>query len=236
MAYLNFFFFFPRFLEEGNVDGAEEQKQRIEQLQRERRKVLQDNNMTHKPRFFKYATCLCSPSNLMNLILCWLLNCCVCRKSNNDTWVSNNTYWDLRREPGFSKIDFPVLWWPRELTRSLNDGRIEGSSQLNWDDRVFWLFERKCHSKLTVKTSCFFFCGKSRACRSCRRFPSFFMTIFLNEMTFSALTIRFCHVASRYLQRCLSLPCLTLSAAVALLEGLKPFVLPFPFFLENDCY
>lgn len=50
------FFFFPRFLEEGNVDGAEEQKQRIEQLQRERRKVLQDNNMTHKPRFFKYVT------------------------------------------------------------------------------------------------------------------------------------------------------------------------------------
>lgn len=43
-------------MEEGNVDGAEEQKQRIEQLQRERRKVLQDNNMTHKPRFFKYVT------------------------------------------------------------------------------------------------------------------------------------------------------------------------------------
>uniref|UniRef100_H3CUX8 Oxysterol-binding protein-related protein 3 n=1 Tax=Tetraodon nigroviridis TaxID=99883 RepID=H3CUX8_TETNG len=73
-----------RLLEEGNVDGAEEQKQRIEQLQRERRKVLQDNNMTHKPRFFK--------------------------KSNNDNWVSNNSYWDLRREPGFSKVDFPVLW------------------------------------------------------------------------------------------------------------------------------
>lgn len=53
------FFFFPQFhgrlLEEGNVDGAEVQKQRIEQLQRERKKVLQDNNMTHKPRFFKYV-------------------------------------------------------------------------------------------------------------------------------------------------------------------------------------
>ncbi|XP_039876630.1 oxysterol-binding protein-related protein 3-like isoform X1 [Simochromis diagramma] len=73
-----------RLLEEGNVDGAEEQKQRIEQLQRERRKVLQDNNMTHQPRFFK--------------------------KSKDDTWVSNNTYWDLRRDPGFSKMDFPVLW------------------------------------------------------------------------------------------------------------------------------
>lgn len=42
-------------MEEGNVDGAEEQKQRIEQLQRDRRKVLTDNNMTHKPRFFKYV-------------------------------------------------------------------------------------------------------------------------------------------------------------------------------------
>nr|XP_046272715.1 oxysterol-binding protein-related protein 3-like isoform X2 [Scatophagus argus] len=73
-----------RLLEEGNTEGAEEQKQRIEQLQRERRKVLQDNNMTHQPRFFK--------------------------KSNNDTWVSNNTYWELRRDPGFSKMDFPVLW------------------------------------------------------------------------------------------------------------------------------
>uniref|UniRef100_A0A672Y6C0 Oxysterol-binding protein n=1 Tax=Sphaeramia orbicularis TaxID=375764 RepID=A0A672Y6C0_9TELE len=73
-----------RLLEEGNIDGAEEQKQRIEQLQRERRKVLQDNNMTHQPRFFKY--------------------------SKDDTWVSNNTYWEMRRDPGFSKMDFPVLW------------------------------------------------------------------------------------------------------------------------------
>ncbi|XP_077363035.1 oxysterol-binding protein-related protein 3-like [Festucalex cinctus] len=73
-----------RLLEEGNVEGAEEQKQRIEQLQRERRKVLEDNNMTHQPRFFK--------------------------KSEHDTWVSNNSYWELRRDPGFTQVDFPVLW------------------------------------------------------------------------------------------------------------------------------
>ncbi|XP_023201258.1 oxysterol-binding protein-related protein 3-like [Xiphophorus maculatus] len=73
-----------RLLEEGNIDGAEEQKQRIEQLQRERRRVLQDNSMIHQPRFFK--------------------------KSKDDTWVSNNTYWEQRRDPGFSKVDFPVLW------------------------------------------------------------------------------------------------------------------------------
>ncbi|KFP29876.1 Oxysterol-binding protein-related protein 3, partial [Colius striatus] len=73
-----------RFLEEGNIEAAEMQKQRIEQLQRERRKVLEENNLEHQPRFF--------------------------RKSNDDSWVSNGTYMDLRREPGFSKLDNPVLW------------------------------------------------------------------------------------------------------------------------------
>ncbi|XP_077600033.1 oxysterol-binding protein-related protein 3-like isoform X2 [Stigmatopora nigra] len=73
-----------RCLEEGNVEEAEGQKQRIEQLQRERRKMLEDNNMTHQPRFFK--------------------------KSEYDTWVNNNSYWELRRDPGFAKVDFPELW------------------------------------------------------------------------------------------------------------------------------
>ncbi|KAM9824771.1 oxysterol-binding protein-related protein 3-like [Neosynchiropus ocellatus] len=73
-----------RLLEEGDADGAEEQKQRIEQLQRDRRQVLLDKNQTHKPRFFK--------------------------KSKDDTWVSNNTYWEQRREAAFSQVDFPELW------------------------------------------------------------------------------------------------------------------------------
>ncbi|XP_049902847.1 oxysterol-binding protein-related protein 3 isoform X2 [Epinephelus moara] len=73
-----------RLLEEGNFEAAEEQKQRIEQLQRERRRVLEENNLTHQPKFF--------------------------RKSKDDTWVSNNTYWELRKDPGFTQIDFPTLW------------------------------------------------------------------------------------------------------------------------------
>ncbi|XP_027004926.1 oxysterol-binding protein-related protein 3 isoform X2 [Tachysurus fulvidraco] len=73
-----------RLLEEGNVEAAEAQKQRIEQLQRDRRRVLEENNMAHQPRFFQ--------------------------KSKDDTWVSNNTYWDLRKDPGFSNLDCPVLW------------------------------------------------------------------------------------------------------------------------------
>ncbi|KAI5618254.1 oxysterol-binding protein-related protein 3 isoform X1, partial [Silurus asotus] len=73
-----------RLLEEGNVESAEAQKQRIEQLQRDRRRVLDENNMAHQPRFFQ--------------------------KSKDDTWVSNNTYWELRKDPGFSNLDCPVLW------------------------------------------------------------------------------------------------------------------------------
>ncbi|KAM6935356.1 oxysterol-binding protein-related protein 3 isoform 5-T5 [Lycodopsis pacificus] len=73
-----------RLLEEGNLEAAEEQKQRIEQLQRERRRVLEENNVTPQPKFF--------------------------RKSKDDTWVSNNTYWELRKDPGFTQIDCPMLW------------------------------------------------------------------------------------------------------------------------------
>ncbi|KAM5302374.1 oxysterol-binding protein-related protein 3 isoform 4-T6 [Glossophaga mutica] len=73
-----------RFLEEGKLEEAETQKQRIEQLQRERRRVLQENNMEHQPRFF--------------------------RKSDDDSWVSNGTYLELRKDLGFSQLDHPVLW------------------------------------------------------------------------------------------------------------------------------
>lgn len=73
-----------RFLEEGNLEQAEAQKQRIEQLQRERRRILEENSVEHKPRFF--------------------------RKSSDDAWVSNGTYLELRKDLGFSTLDHPVLW------------------------------------------------------------------------------------------------------------------------------
>ncbi|PIO39184.1 hypothetical protein AB205_0183780 [Aquarana catesbeiana] len=73
-----------RLLEEGNVEAAEAQKQRIEQLQRERRRVLEENSLEHQPRFF--------------------------RKSSDDSWVTNGTYWQQRKDPGFSKMDCAVLW------------------------------------------------------------------------------------------------------------------------------
>ncbi|XP_053409452.1 oxysterol-binding protein-related protein 3 isoform X9 [Nycticebus coucang] len=73
-----------RFLEEGNLEEAEIQKQRIEQLQRERRRVLEENYGEYQPRFF--------------------------RKSDDDSWLSNGTYLELRKDLAFSKLDHPVLW------------------------------------------------------------------------------------------------------------------------------
>nr|XP_045361619.1 oxysterol-binding protein-related protein 3 [Camelus bactrianus] len=61
-----------RFLEEGNLEEAERQKQRIEELQRERRRVLEENKVEHQPRFF--------------------------RKSSDESWVSNGTYLELRKD------------------------------------------------------------------------------------------------------------------------------------------
>ncbi|XP_060906790.1 oxysterol-binding protein-related protein 3 isoform X1 [Labrus mixtus] len=73
-----------RLLEEGNLEAAEEHKQRIEQLQRERRRLLEESNSAHQPKFF--------------------------RKSKDDTWVSNNTYWELRKETNFNHMESPTLW------------------------------------------------------------------------------------------------------------------------------
>uniref|UniRef100_A0A493TJY2 Oxysterol-binding protein n=1 Tax=Anas platyrhynchos platyrhynchos TaxID=8840 RepID=A0A493TJY2_ANAPP len=44
-----------RYLEEGNVPAAETQKRQIEQLQRDRRRVMEENNITHQARFFRWA-------------------------------------------------------------------------------------------------------------------------------------------------------------------------------------
>ncbi|KAM6449509.1 oxysterol-binding protein-related protein 7 isoform 7-T11 [Liasis olivaceus] len=77
-----------RYLEEGNVQAAESQKRRIEQLQRDRRRVMEDNNILHQARFFRRQV----------------------DASGKESWVSNTTYWRLRTEPGFSNMDSAVLW------------------------------------------------------------------------------------------------------------------------------
>ncbi|XP_033911204.3 oxysterol-binding protein-related protein 7-like isoform X1 [Acipenser ruthenus] len=77
-----------RYLEEGNVEAAEMEKQRVEQLQRERRKVLEENGLPYQPRFFTRTVDV----------------------SGKELWFSNGTYWKVRKDPGFSEMDNAVLW------------------------------------------------------------------------------------------------------------------------------
>lgn len=30
--------------------------------------------------------------------------------NQREAWVTNETYWELRKDPGFSKVEIPVLW------------------------------------------------------------------------------------------------------------------------------
>ncbi|XP_069589312.1 oxysterol-binding protein-related protein 6 isoform X3 [Ranitomeya imitator] len=77
-----------RLLEEGNVDAASTEKQRIEELQRTRRKYLEDNHIEYIPKYFRK----------------------VIDSHNKEFWVSNDTYWEIRKDPGFSKVELPILW------------------------------------------------------------------------------------------------------------------------------
>lgn len=59
------------------------------------------------------AACHNFSSNPLNYLSQYSLFFYLHRKSKDDTWVSNNTYWELRKDPDFTHIEFPTLWWPR---------------------------------------------------------------------------------------------------------------------------
>ncbi|XP_051937611.1 oxysterol-binding protein-related protein 6 isoform X2 [Hippocampus zosterae] len=78
-----------RHLEEGNLELAASEKQRIEDLQRTRRKWNEENNVKQEPRFFKK----------------------VVDANHRERWVSNNLYWELRKNPGFINMEPTVSLW-----------------------------------------------------------------------------------------------------------------------------
>ncbi|XP_044071921.1 oxysterol-binding protein-related protein 6 isoform X4 [Siniperca chuatsi] len=78
-----------RHLEEGNLEMASSEKQRIEDLQRTRRKWKEENDVKQEPRFFKK----------------------VVDGHHRERWVSNNTYWELRKNPGFINMESTVNLW-----------------------------------------------------------------------------------------------------------------------------
>ncbi|XP_077435567.1 oxysterol-binding protein-related protein 6 isoform X2 [Vanacampus margaritifer] len=78
-----------RHLEEGNLELAASEKQRIEDLQRTRRKWNEENDVRQEPCFFKKTV----------------------DANHRERWVSNNLYWELRKNPGFINMEPTVSLW-----------------------------------------------------------------------------------------------------------------------------
>ncbi|XP_068185468.1 oxysterol-binding protein-related protein 6 isoform X2 [Antennarius striatus] len=78
-----------RYLEEANLEMAASEKQRIEDLQRTRRKWREENDIKQQPCFFKK----------------------VVDANQRERWVTNNTYWELRKNPGFINMEYTVNLW-----------------------------------------------------------------------------------------------------------------------------
>uniref|UniRef100_A0A3B4W9Z3 Oxysterol-binding protein n=1 Tax=Seriola lalandi dorsalis TaxID=1841481 RepID=A0A3B4W9Z3_SERLL len=78
-----------RHLEEGNLEMASTEKQRIEDMQRARRKWNEENIIKQEPRFFKK----------------------VVDANHRERWVSNNMYWELRKNPGFINMESTANLW-----------------------------------------------------------------------------------------------------------------------------
>ncbi|KAJ8019965.1 Oxysterol-binding protein-related protein 6 [Holothuria leucospilota] len=76
-----------RLLEEGELIAAEKEKQRVESLQRERRKYRDEQGITYEPTFFR----------------------CV-KESGKESWVFKNEYWDVRGNKNFGALNLPHLW------------------------------------------------------------------------------------------------------------------------------
>ncbi|KAA8585702.1 hypothetical protein FQN60_004396 [Etheostoma spectabile] len=74
-----------RLLEEGKIAEAEKKKEEIEEKQRERRKEMAKKGEEHIPR--KSAD-----------------------EAGREVWLSNKTYWKLRKDPGFAKTENLDLW------------------------------------------------------------------------------------------------------------------------------
>lgn len=77
-----------RLLEEGKVTEADKRKDAVEEKQRERRKEMAKRGEEHIPRFFRKAL----------------------DEAGREVWLYNETYWKLRKDPGFANTENLDLW------------------------------------------------------------------------------------------------------------------------------
>lgn len=85
-----------RALESGDVEKAELEKHRIEEMQRNRRKELETRGDQHQPLWFTQSKDQSFTSN----------------NKEEKEWIFNNQYWSKRDTPGFKTIknQLPNLW------------------------------------------------------------------------------------------------------------------------------
>ncbi|XP_030649121.1 oxysterol-binding protein-related protein 7-like [Chanos chanos] len=77
-----------RLLEEGKMAEADKRKDEVEEKQRERRKEMAKKGEEHVPRFFKKTL----------------------DHAGREVWVTNETYWKVRENPGFANTENLDLW------------------------------------------------------------------------------------------------------------------------------
>ncbi|XP_049416358.1 oxysterol-binding protein-related protein 7-like isoform X1 [Epinephelus fuscoguttatus] len=77
-----------RLLEEGKVAEADKKKDEVEEKQRERRKEMAKIGEEHIPRFFRKSL----------------------DEAGREVWLSNGTYWNQRKDPGFANTENLELW------------------------------------------------------------------------------------------------------------------------------
>ncbi|KAL4216976.1 hypothetical protein ACF0H5_023433 [Mactra antiquata] len=76
-----------RLLEEGKIKEAEQEKSRIETMQRDRRKKREAAKEEYRPTWFKKDT-----------------------MKGKDVYTYDNKYWECRKDPGFLKMTLPKIW------------------------------------------------------------------------------------------------------------------------------
>lgn len=77
-----------RLLEEGDIQGSEEEKKRVEQLQRDERKVREQQKIKYVSRWFSKVD----------------------DSKDHDCYEFNCKYWEMKKDPGFDKLSLPKLW------------------------------------------------------------------------------------------------------------------------------
>lgn len=89
LLYYIIIIYYFRLLEEGDIQGAENLKLVLEQSQREReRKRREESEAPYEARWFSSYIA----------------------PNGEESWTYNNKYWEMRKNPGFSNMDFELLW------------------------------------------------------------------------------------------------------------------------------